>query len=90
MGVIQFIQIGRVADGPQYGLRVRPAKNPGELTQSRSHLHKVRGNLRSRTLLLSSKLTRFLPLFTFVIDHLGRQYDRSIPRLASTPAREMG
>lgn len=45
MGVIQHVQVGRVADGTQHGLRAWPEAHTREHAQPRAHLHKVRHRL---------------------------------------------
>ncbi len=42
MGVVQHVQVGRVADGAQHGLRAWPEAHTREHAQPRAHLHKVR------------------------------------------------
>lgn len=42
MGVVQFVQVRGAADGAQHGLRAGCEADPGELSESGSHLHQVR------------------------------------------------
>ena len=42
MGIVQHVQVRRVADGAQHGLRARSPQDPREQSQPGAHLHQVR------------------------------------------------
>ena len=94
MGILQFLQVRRVADGPQHSVRARAPQNSRQFSKSWSYLYKVRPFLRiSRKSAGELLLTHFVrpprpcyPNLTFGTDSI---WSRSLAA-SFTPALSSG